>query len=393
MKKILLLLSVFVLFSCEQEDLNNLVDNSKVETGQQSAVKGRAASTIADFDPIAELDGIQVNIINMGTESKMYLSCVEKGNKVDLYDKDDGSMRQRWYIGDTYIKLVGGNQDSGGDNLYVLPDNNINEGPSPVLRKSVGFPMAPFWAGQFDYINNDLVIELLPLINVSSYNVIQYLQPETAGSSTLKYKKGNNDMSTHWRLELVGDDYEFEKIQYVKATGDYVGLQAPMLRQYEYYNSGKPEPGEATFQINATVEYTSSFSESQTVSISNKVSVSSNIGTPTAVSGNVSAETTTTYGWGFTTTKTERKSVSITDTYKYIVPANKDIQMNVYIASYDMNVTYVMTVRRKHDGKLFKVKGKWTGVQGTNIKYQAVDLHSGEELNQESRRVDGILIR
>ena len=40
MKKILLVLSVFVLLSCEQEDLNNLVDNSKVETGQQSAVKG-----------------------------------------------------------------------------------------------------------------------------------------------------------------------------------------------------------------------------------------------------------------------------------------------------------------------------------------------------------------
>ena len=51
----MLVLSVFVLLSCEQEDLNNLVDNSKVETGQQSAVKGRAASTIADFDPISSM--------------------------------------------------------------------------------------------------------------------------------------------------------------------------------------------------------------------------------------------------------------------------------------------------------------------------------------------------
>lgn len=250
--------------------------------------------------------------------------------------------------------------------------------------------MKPF-SGTFSYINDDLVITMTPTLGQSMG--LRYLQPETTNSSVLQYKKGNNDMSTHWRLELVGDDYEFEKIQYVKATGDYVGLQAPMLRQYEYYNLGKPEPGEATFQINATVEYTSSFSESQTVSISNKVSVSSNIGTPTAVSGNVSAETTTTYGWGFNTTKTEKQSVSITDTYKYIVPANKDIRMNVYIASYDMNVTYIMTVRRKHDGKLFKVKGKWTGVQGTNIKYQAVDLHSGEVFEPENRRVDGIPIR
>ena len=77
MKKILLVLSVFVLLSCEQEDLNNLVDNSKVETGQQSAVKGRAASTIADFDPITELKDIPVNIINVGTDHADASNIVE----------------------------------------------------------------------------------------------------------------------------------------------------------------------------------------------------------------------------------------------------------------------------------------------------------------------------
>lgn len=200
-------------------------------------------------------------------------------------------------------------------------------------------------------------------------------------------------MSTHWRLDLVGDDYEFEKIQYVKATGDYINLQAPMLRQYEYYNMGKPEPGEATFQLNETIEYTSTFQESQTVSISNKISTGVSVSVPTVVSGNLSSETTTSYGWSFTTTSTQRKSISITDTYKYIVPPNKDVQMNIYIASYDMTVTYVMTVRRKHDGKLFKVKGKWSGVQGTNIKYEARDLHTGEILYQENKSAKGILKR
>ena len=106
MKKILLVLSVFVLLSCEQEDLNNLVDNSKVETGQQSAVKGRAASTIADFDPITELKDIPVNIINVGNTKNKYLSCVKDGNKVDLYNKDDNSLRQRWYINNGGIYLV-----------------------------------------------------------------------------------------------------------------------------------------------------------------------------------------------------------------------------------------------------------------------------------------------
>lgn len=395
MKKILLLLSVFVLFACEQEDLNRLVDDSKAEVGQQSAVGSRAASTIADFDPIAELDGIQVNLLNMGTTPYKYLSCVKKGNKVDLYDRDDGSMRQRWYIGRTYIRLVGGNQGSEGINTYVIPDNYTNEGPSPVLARQFGSPIiAPlFWSGGFEFINDDLVIALFPWLGVSLYQDKQYLQPETRGSNTLKYKKGNNDMSTHWRIDLVGDDYEFEKIQYVKATGDYINLQAPMLRQYEYYNMGKSEPGEATFQLNETIEYTSTFQESQTVSISNKISAGASVSVPTVVNGNLSFETTSSYGWSFTTTNTERKSISITDTYKYIVPPNKDVQMNIYIASYDMTVTYVMTVRRKHDGKLFKVKGKWSGVQGTNIKYEARDLHTGEILYQENKSAKGILKR
>lgn len=386
MKKLLLLLSVFVLFSCEQEELDGLVDHSKAEVEQKAAVEGRAASTIADFDLIAELKGIQVNLLNMGTTPYKYLSCVKKGTKVDLFDRDDGSMRQRWYLEENSIKLVGGNQTYEGKDIYVVPNNYSSEEPYPVL---MALPPSGFASihscGFFQYINDDLVITHFPFN--SSIPLNAYLQPESKNSNTLQYKKGNNDMSTHWRIELVGDDYEFEKIQYVKATGDYVNLQAPIVRQYEYYNAGKQEPGEAIFQIAETVEYTSNFSESKTVSISHKLSTSTSIGTPTVVSGNISSEITTSYGWSFTTSKTERKSISITDTYKYIVPPNKDIQMNIYIASYDMNVTYVMTVRRKHDGKLFRVKGKWKGVQGTNIKYRVVDLHSGEVLSQGTRDV------
>lgn len=330
----------------------------------------------------------------MGTMPYKYLSCVKKGNKVDLYDRDDGSMRQRWYVGGNFIKLVGGNQTFEGKDAYIKRNSFNVEEPYPVLGTQ-GYPQEAL-SGNLTYINGDLVVVfpasfVFPSLEGSTET--RYLQPEAKNSNNLQYKKGNNDMSTHWRLDLVGDDYEFEKIQYVKATGDYINLQAPMLRQYEYYNMGKPEPGEATFQLNETIEYTSTFQESQTVSISNKISTGVSVSVPTVVSGNLSSETTTSYGWSFTTTSTQRKSISITDTYKYIVPPNKDVQMNIYIASYDMTVTYVMTVRRKHDGKLFKVKGKWSGVQGTNIKYEARDLHTGEILYQENKSTKGILKR
>ncbi|MCD7925037.1 MAG: hypothetical protein LUI85_10215 [Bacteroides sp.] len=390
MKKILFLLSMFALFSCEQENLDNLVDDSNTKAEQQSIVNSRA---VTDIDPIAELNGIQVNIINMGTGSKKYLSCAKKGDKVDLYDKDDGSMRQRWYVGNGTIKLVGGNQTFDGQDAYVGPHNTTDDEPYPCVHNGkmiIGQPSI-IYCGNFRYINDDLVIENFPLLfPPSGFGVeLAYLQPETKNSSTLQYKKGNNDMSTHWRLELVGDDYEFEKIQYIKAAGDYIGLEAPQYREYEYSNEGKPDPGKAVFQINASVKYKSEFTESQAVSISNKVNTGISIGTPSSVSGNISNETTTSYGWTFTTTKGQETDVSITDTYEYIVPADKYIKMKVYIASYTMSITYIMTVRRKHDGKLFRVKGKWSGVQGTKITYEAVDGYTGAPLSQKEKDVAG----
>lgn len=392
MKKILLLLSVFVLFACEQEDLNGLVDESRAEVGQQSAAGSRAASSIADFDPIAELEGIQVNILNMGTMPYKYLSCVEKGNQVDLYDKDDGSMRQRWYVGGNFIKLVGGNQTFEGKDAYIKRNGFNVEEPYPVLGTQ-GYPQEAL-SGNLTYINGDLVVVfpasfVFPSLGGSTE--ARYLQPEAKNSNNLQYKKGNNDMSTHWRLELVGDDYAFEKIQYVKAAGDYIGLQAPKYKEYEYNNMGKQEPGKAIFQFTETMKYESKFTESQAINISNKISQSTSIGTPTSVGGNISSETTTSYGWTFTTTKGQEETVSITDTYEYIVPADKYIKMKVYIASYTMSITYIMTIRRKHDGKLFRVKGKWEGVQGTKITYEAVDGYTGEILSQSARDVAGEL--
>ncbi len=243
--------------------------------------------------------------------------------------------------------------------------------------------------GIFQWINDDLVIGITSTIGALFPDT--YLQPKSTNSSTLQYKKGNNDMSTHWRLELVGDDYAFEKIQYVKAAGDYIGLQAPKYKEYEYKNIGKQEPGKAIFQLTETMKYKSEFTESQAINISNKISQSTTIGTPTSVDGNISSETTTSYGWTFTTTKGQEETVSITDTYEYIVPADKYIKMKVYIASYTMSITYVMTIRRKHDGKLFRVKGKWEGVQGTKITYEAVDVYTGEILSQRARDVAGEL--
>lgn len=104
MKKIyLLMVGVLFLFSCEQSELDFVGDNST----EVASANTRSASSIADFDPISELGEVPLNILNVGNTKNRYLSCVQKGLKVNLFNKDDGSLRQRWYIG-SGIKVVGG---------------------------------------------------------------------------------------------------------------------------------------------------------------------------------------------------------------------------------------------------------------------------------------------
>ena len=50
-----------------------------------------------------------MNILNVGNTSRRYLSCEKSGTGVDLYTKDDGSMRQQWMFVFGNITLVGGN--------------------------------------------------------------------------------------------------------------------------------------------------------------------------------------------------------------------------------------------------------------------------------------------
>lgn len=79
MKKIcLLLVGVLALFSCEQEELGDFIDNDLTQ------LQTRAASSIADFDPISELVEIPVNILNVGNVRQKYLSCEAKGTDISL---------------------------------------------------------------------------------------------------------------------------------------------------------------------------------------------------------------------------------------------------------------------------------------------------------------------
>lgn len=362
MKKILLLLSVFALFSCEQEDLSNLVDNSKVETGQQSAIKGRAASTIADFSPIAELKDIPVNIINVGNTKNKYLSCVKDGNKVDLYNKDDNSLRQRWYINDGGIYLVGGNKLSNEKVISIFTGGLGQEETSPVLFYTTpgkpweGLPISYQWLSVGSSYYN---IVAFPFGN---HDVTKYLQSESTTGSSLKFKTSNPGLLAQWEVKPVGD-FELLEIAYAPYTGGKLDSIPQKVSITTVDNSESSIPVERSLTETVQVTETSRFSKTEGVSFTSRISTTKSLagpGEPKENAGTITIDNSVTTSWSYTQETTQTKTSTRTDNFKVIIPAYTKYTVTTYINQYAMNIKYVATLKST-EGKVFKVKGTWSG--------------------------------
>jgi len=112
--------------------LSCTADGTKVDLYNTDDGSGRQEWNIVQV--IGQPEGIYNIIVSGGvTSDKKYLSCTEDGSKVDLYTKDDGSGRQRWtftpvsqpnnpIIPSYYnIKIVGGT-NNGRVYLSCIPD-------------------------------------------------------------------------------------------------------------------------------------------------------------------------------------------------------------------------------------------------------------------------------
>lgn len=377
MKKILLLLSVFVLFSCEQEDLNNLVVDSKTEVGRQAAVGSRAASTIADFNPINELEDIPVNIINVGNSKNKYLSCAKKGDLVDLYSKDDGSNRQRWYIsrdyivnnyplGARYITLVGGNE------TYSNPVIVSNGSTTPILWQYFSLSGA---STQFITIEGTTYYNLALLDNKfmgQNATFMGYLQPEAFNSTTLRAKSDQFIGLAQWEIKPVGD-FEIIDIAYAPYTGGKLDSIPQKVSITTVDNSTSSIPLERNITETVEVTETSRFSKTEGVSFTTKTSTTKPLagpGEPKENGGSVTIENSMTNSWSYTQEITQTKKSTRTDNFKVTVPPYVKYTVTTYINQYRMNIKYVATLRAAN-GKEFKVKGTWSGTQCYEM-YQVV---------------------
>lgn len=376
MKKILLLLSVFVLFSCEQEDLDNLVDNSKVETGQQSAIKGRAASTIADFNPIAELEGIPVNILNVGNSKNKYLSCVKKGDKVDLYYMDDNSLRQRWYLKNGGIRLVGGNDESPSNAIVtILPREKSGE-PNPCLwfiKYDIGSTPQSFnWRDNGGYYNISILPNFLPPIGSNPWPQKElFLQSESYDGTSLRFKANNPGALAQWSIAPVGT-FKIKNIEYIQQAVTDVVRRDQVVARDECQND---KNNDIVYHFTVTSGYTESSDFSQSKSITTKIATEVSVGIPKIVGGKVSGEQSSTKTWSYGESKTE--TFNIQRSLDIPIPSKSTMILEALMESYDVDILYIATLQDVTDeSRTFRVKGRWSGQKACDLYTRVYDKYT-----------------
>lgn len=362
MKKIgLLLLGLLTMFSCEQEEMDDFV---KSDVGQ---VQTRTASSIADFDIISELDGIPVNILNVGNTSYKYLSARESEIRVVLHTQDDGSLRQRWNLSGGNIILIGGNTS------FPIPSN------TPIIRPDQNKTEPSLVGGIGSYLPASFMF--IPVGNYYKLKHFEfafppppelYLQANSSTGSELKYGATNSTNLSLWEVCPVGE-YELVGLEYVMTSVDNFTPTEVICDRDTYEN---PSSAIATWHYSVSASYTetSSFSETQgvSVSISNGLSVGipSTEGSP-SITVNTSMQQQTSKSWTFGTT--DNKSVTKTRTVDVQVMPHTTVKLEAVIFMYEGAVTYVATLKKIGDTKTFRVKGKWYGACFSEFKARTYD--------------------
>ena len=368
MKKIsLLLVGLLAMFACEQEELEGIV---KSDTEQ---VQTRAATSIADFNPLTEVANIPVNIINMGSAKYKYLTAGSTivGEPVWLAEGDDGSMKQRWYVRNGNIVLAMGN-----DAINVTPKTG---GDYPVLGLASPFMRSPFISYNGVFYN---IQGFLPKMGIG-YDFVGYLQAKDENSSDLKYRPDNSSAISRWKIVPVGE-YRIVNMEYVETAGDFINRKDQSIDGAIVPNTSATQEIEHSISISKTAREKSSFTEAEGISTHEGSSFNLNLGLKVGivnigVGGTIDNSTTSsrtvTYG------TEEEYTVNVTQTFKIIIPPMTTYRIEVLKMSYDASVTYVATLEKmdgNDKGHRFKIKGKWDGIVTTDLYYNLYMMDTNE---------------
>lgn len=294
---------------------------------------------------------------------------------VDLYNKDDGSLRQRWYLLGGNIVVAGGVSLRPFEQaVFILPpaSNRLY----PIL--GYGTPpgaLAPFFLEQNGNYYNITCWQS----GVTSSNSF-YLQSNSTTGSDLSYKSTNPGTLALWEFVPVGE-YEIVDLQYVRTSVDNITPKEVICARDEYQNSSSST---VTWDYTVTTKYSESSNFSKAEGVSTTISAGLHVGLPNLLGKdgildfNTSIQQQSNKSWNYGNSST--REVTETRTGHIPVPANTTMRLEATIVMYEGNVTYVATLREIGDNKTFRVKGKWTGTSFSMFKAKTYNVSTNASL-------------
>lgn len=369
-----------VVTSCEKDLLEESSDTSQIENNE---LETRSAN-ISNYDPLEYLDGIHINVVLNSNGSKKFLSTSRKKNIVDLYDKDDGSGRQKWYFVNApnkrMLRIVGGAYNSNG----ILSTNGL-----------LGGPITPIC---IDPTITNVHIEKAPNTLHGYYITYGFGSGSNIRLSSKKYGEGGLEFQDKsktggrdvWAFIPV-DKYELIDIRYFQTYSDIINSRPELVENVYLTNKNNPNEMKYTKNISESVTESSAFSEMEGLKMTNKITNSASVGVGLPIvnfGAELSIETSNEKSWTYTTSGTTTKTRTITDIIETKVPAYSDMVVKVYIAKCDLNISYEAKLKNTTTGRLLTLYGKWAGsVAGRDIYIEPI-LY-GPKSTSEMVKIDG----
>jgi hypothetical protein len=384
MKKLFLLLTLLVLFSCENNDLDfynkQVVENVEKRDYSTPLTK---SSTIPD--PIDQLSGIPVYIKVVGkmNNSQNFLGVNAKGNWVGLQSFDANSLRQKWYIPnrhsiflDRYVALVGGNSTykepiilttiDSKKKCYPQLHEKISGGTITSTVSALAFNMVPNTS--YYYIQSTYPQKLSdPIPSPDSFK--SFMQPESSNGYNLIFDNNiNKGENTLWQIIPV-EEFGIEGISYDLLAGDALSMSPTSIAIRTLVND-TDFPVSRTVRFQESITNTSSFSETKGLKVTLNEKYSTKVGIPLFAEGNIEVGLTTETSWSYTEGKTEQQSSSVTEEFTQTLAPRSTVIARLVGSKYNASVTYTVKLKGLTTGKIIYLNGIWNGVVITETKIE-----------------------
>lgn len=377
-----------LLLSCNSEDIllqnkEHSVDKSTKTYFDPSINWNFGSSTSYNPGPIYQLDGIPVHIKNNGK----YLGISYNGSIACLYDKDDGSGKQRWIIGNrlttpqydeyeiyTYaMRIISG--AVGNKNILgsVVEDTNKANKNIVMIDKN---NTSTHWDWDFKYLSDKDCYQIKTKSRSWQYPKPYYTHltahPSNDYATYIDYD--NNSESQLWEIQPI-ETYNLLNVEWRLNPEDVISALPDFIQETTVNNQSSMTQN-MTATYTKTASETSSFSKTEGLSIS--INVSAKIGVPIISGSGIDVNRTTSTTWQYGTTETQQDQRSYS--FPLSVPPYTSITSKAMVQMSKLTATYVAKFKGNTTGKILTLEGKWEGVQAGNIYYEIRENSTGKVL-------------